>query len=234
MAKQRILIVDDDKQIVRILRGYLDDAGFQILTAYDGGTAIHTLRRAQIDLVLLDIMLPDRDGWEITRIIRSTPSMADIPIIMITARIDETDRVIGLELGADDYIPKPFYPREVVARVRALFRRMQGSAAHLTQTLTIGDLRLDINRRELHVHGNPVDLTPAEFNLLCTFMESPNHTITREALLEKALGYAYEGMGRTLDTHIRNLRHKIERDPKKPDYIQTVYRVGYRFVSARR
>lgn len=233
MHKQKILIVDDDKQIVRILRGYLEDAGFAVMTAYNGADALHTLRREQPTVLLLDIMLPDQDGWEITRFVRGTPTMAALPIIMITARVDETDRIVGLELGADDYIVKPFYPREVVARVRALLRRLQGNAMPTIQLLTIGEVQLDINRRELTVHGELVDLTPTEFSLLHTLMESPNHTITREALLEKALGYAYEGMGRTLDTHIRNLRHKIEQDPKQPAYIQTVYRVGYRFVGER-
>lgn len=233
MAKARVLIVDDDKAIVRILRGYLEDAGYDVLLAYDGDTAMHLLRRDPPDLLLLDILLPDHDGWTLTRWIRSTPTLSSIPIIMITARVDETDRIVGLELGADDYIPKPFYPREVVARVRALLRRLQNGHASVAPVLTVGDLRLDLGRRELSVGGQPVDLTPAEFSLLSTLMESPNHTITREALLEKALGYAYEGMGRTLDTHVRNLRQKIERDPKRPDYIQTVYRVGYRLVGAK-
>ena len=230
--KNTVLVVDDDKDIVRILRGYLEDANYKIFTAYDGDSAIHFLRSEKPDLLLLDIMLPDRDGWEITRFVRNDPSLANLPIIMITARVDETDRIIGLELGADDYIPKPFYPREVVARVRALFRRLQGEVAQTSAILSEGNLQLDIARRELHVNGKPVELTPTEFNLLSVFMESTNHTITREALLERALGYAFEGMGRTLDTHIRNLRHKIESDPKNPKYIQTVYRVGYRFVAA--
>ena len=233
MKKQQILVVDDDRSIVRILRGYLEDAGFEVVVAYDGESALHALRYNQPDILLLDIMLPDRDGWEITRFVRSQPSLAATPIIMITARVDETDRVVGLELGADDYITKPFYPREVVARVRAVLRRLHYGNTPVAQRLVIGDVAIDMTSREVTVCRQPVELTPTEFNLLSVLMESPNHTITREALLEKALGYAYEGMGRTLDTHIRNLRHKIEPDPKSPTYIQTVYRIGYRLVEGK-
>lgn len=232
MSQAQILVVDDDKNIVRILRGYLEEAGFAVAVAYDGATAIHTLRREPPDLLLLDIMLPGQDGWAITRFVRATPAIAHLPIMLVTARVDETDRVVGLELGADDYIVKPFYPREVVARVRALLRRLQGGVA-IPPLLKVGALTLDLHRREFCIGENRVELTPAEFNLLHALMESPNHTLTREALLEKALGYGYEGLGRTLDTHIRNLRHKVEADPKNPTYIQTVYRVGYRLVGER-
>jgi len=232
MSQAQILVVDDDKNIVRILRGYLEDAGFTVAVTYDGATAIHALRREPPDLLLLDIMLPGQDGWAITRFVRATPAIATLPIMLVTARVDETDRVVGLELGADDYIVKPFYPREVVARVRALLRRLQGGVA-IPLLLKVGALMLDVYRRECSVGANRIELTPAEFNLLQALMESPNHTLTREALLEKALGYGYEGLGRTLDTHIRNLRHKVEPDPKNPTYIQTVYRVGYRLVGGR-
>jgi two-component system alkaline phosphatase synthesis response regulator PhoP len=231
MLTKRILIVDDDKSIVKIVRGYLEQAGFEVLAAYDGETAMHALRREKPDLLILDLMLPDRDGWEITRLIRADATLATMPIIMLTARIEDTDKIIGLELGADDYITKPFNAREVVARVRALLRRSQFGNHHATaNVLQIDHIKLDVGLRELRVKDKLVELTPTEFNLLHVLMQNPGHTLMREELLEKALGYAYEGMGRTLDTHIRNLRQKIEPDPKKPTYIQTIYSVGYRFA----
>jgi DNA-binding response OmpR family regulator len=209
---QRILVVDDDKQIVRLVRAYLEQAGFQVFTAYEGSTALHVIRRERPDLVVLDLMLPDQDGWDLTRIVRSDPTLADMPIIMLTARIEDADKIVGLELGADDYITKPFNPREVVARVRAVLRRAVGGPA---QPRVLAD-------------GQPVDLTPTEFELLRAFMENPGHAFTRSELIEKSLGYTYEGLDRTLDSHIKNLRRKIESDPAQPTYIQTVYGVGYR------
>jgi len=229
MSKQRVLVVDDDKAIVRVMRGYLEQAGFEVLYAYDGETAVYALRHDKPDLLLLDLMLPDKDGWDITRFIRSDRRLADMPIIMITARVEDTDKIIGLELGADDYITKPFNAREVVARVRALLRRTQGFPV-ATPSLQVGALRLDLARHELQVDGQMVELTPTEFKLLHALMAHPGHTLAREELLVKCLGYAYEGMGRTLDTHIRNLRQKVEPDPKRPFYIQTVYSIGYRLV----
>ena len=226
----RILIVDDDHEIVRLVKAYLEDAGYTVLTAYDGETALHTLRRECPDLLVLDLMLPDRDGWDLTRLIRADQSLAETPIIMLTARVEDSDKIVGLEIGADDYITKPFNPREVVARVRALLRRSQGGAIGIPQVLQTGTLIMDIGRRELLVDGKPVELTPSEFGLLQLLMESPGYAFTRAELLEKALGYAYEGMGRTLDSHIKNLRYKIEPNPKKPTYIQTIYGVGYKLT----
>ena len=225
-----ILVVDDDKTIVEVLQGYLIQAGYRVMVAHDGNTAVHMIRNRKPNLLLLDLMLPDKDGWDITRWIRSTPSLATMPIIMLTARIEDTDKIIGLELGADDYITKPFNAREVVARVRALLRRSQLELGSPME-LRIGRLHLNLDSHQLFVDGEPVTLTPTEFKLLQAMMEAPNHTFTREELLEKGMGYAYEGMGRTLDTHIKNLRHKIENDPRNPEYIQTVYSVGYRLVS---
>ena len=227
----RILVVDDDREIVRLVKSYLERAGYNVLSAYNGEGALHILRREHPDLLVLDLMLPDRDGWDLTRLIRSDKTLADIPIIMLTARVDDSDKIVGLEIGADDYITKPFNPREVVARVRALLRRSQrGSSLPTQQTLQVGWLLLDLGRRELMVNGEPVELTPSEFELIRVLMENPGYAFTRDELLEKSLGYSYEGLGRTLDSHIKNLRRKIEPDPRSPVYIQTIYGVGYKLV----
>jgi two-component system alkaline phosphatase synthesis response regulator PhoP len=223
---QHVLVVDDDSSIVKILRGYLEQSEYEVQVAYDGETALHCLRRDRPDVLILDLMLPDRDGWDLTRFIRADAVLAAMPIIMLTARVEDTDKIIGLELGSDDYITKPFNPREVVARVRSLLRRSQ--LGPVIQILQVGVLRLDLGKHELSVGGSAVELTPTEFKLMQVFMENPGFTFNREELLEKSVGYAYEGMGRTLDTHIRNLRRKIEADPSNPHYIKTVHSVGYR------
>jgi two-component system alkaline phosphatase synthesis response regulator PhoP len=176
-------------------------------------------------------MLPDRDGWDITRLVRTDASLAETAIIMLTARSDDTDKIIGLELGADDYITKPFNPREVVARVRSVLRRSQGvNVTNQHRVLQLAELLMDLDRREVLIQGQPVELTVTEFNLLRTFMENPGYVFTRSELIERALGYEYEGSERTLDSHMRNLRRKIEPNPKEVSYIQTVYGVGYRLV----
>ena len=233
---QRILVVDDDKSIVKVVRGYLEQAGYQVLTAADGESALHMLRRERPDLVILDLMLPDRDGWDVTRVVRADTALAATPIITLTARVEDTDKIVGLELGADDYVTKPFNARELVARVNALLRRtrLDQLASALPRVLVSGGLRLDLDQHVLTGDGLPVELTRTEFKLLEAFMENPGYTLTRDDLLEKAMGYAYEGMGRALDTHIRNLRRKIEPDPDAPTYIQTVYGVGYRLAGDRR
>jgi two-component system alkaline phosphatase synthesis response regulator PhoP len=228
---QQILVVDDDHDIVRLVRAYLEKAGYRVLAAYDGQSALHILRRDRPMLLVLDLMLPDQDGWDITRIIRSDATLAETPIIMLTARIDDTDKIIGLELGADDYITKPFNPREVVARVRTVLRRVQGSVANKSpRILQQADLMIDLDRREVLVSGQPVVLTSTEFNLLKVLMENPGYAFTRSELIEQALGYEYEGSERTLDSHMRNLRRKIEPNPEEKSYIQTVYGVGYRLA----
>ena len=229
MANERILVVDDDRDIVRLVRGYLEKSGYFIYVAYDGTTAVHTLRREKPDLMILDLMLPDKDGYEITRFVRSDPYLAATPIIMLTARVEDTDKIVGLEIGADDYLTKPFNPRELVARVRAQFRRqLLESQSIATPIYQIGELNMDVGRREVKMGGELVDLTPTEFDLLKVLMENPGYAFTRNELIEKGLGYAYSGMGRTLDSHIKNLRRKIEANPKKPEYILTVYGIGYR------
>ncbi len=231
MQAQTILVVDDDVQITRLMREYLEQANYNVLTAHDGASALRLIHSERPALLILDLGLPDTDGWDVTRRIRSDVRVAKLPIIMLTARIDDADKIIGLELGADDYIPKPFNAREVVARIRALLRRRQWDTSQPESTLlTAGALILDVDRRTCTQNGEAIELTPTEFNLLKTLMQSPGATFHREELLEKALGYGYEGLGRTLDTHIKNLRSKIEPDPSKPSYIVTVYRVGYRFA----
>jgi two-component system alkaline phosphatase synthesis response regulator PhoP len=224
---QRILVVDDDRQIVRLVRAYLEQSGYEVLTAYDGDTALHAIRHDRPDLVVLDLMLPGKDGWEITRILRSDAALAGTPIIMLTARVEDTDKIVGLELGADDYVTKPFNPRELVARVRAVLRRVRDIEPP-PSLLRVGELTLDPDRHEVRLQGQLIELTPAEFDLLRTLMEEPDHTFTRGELIERAFGYTYEGLERTIDSHIKNLRRKLEVDPRNPRYIQTVYGVGYR------
>lgn len=229
MSGETILIIDDDKEIVRLLRSYLEQAGYVVRVAYDGPTGLDLLRSERMALLLLDLMLPGMDGWEITRRIRSDSSLASTQIIMLTARIEDNDKILGLELGADDYVTKPFNPREVLARVRAQFRRQQrgqdGTPAH---TLQVGALRLDPARYEVTLDGAPLDLTRTEYTLLRMLMENPGYVFTRSELIENSLGYSYEGMERTLDSHIKNLRRKIGDNPKEPTYIHTTYGIGYR------
>ena len=223
----KLLIVDDDPTIRQVVRSYLEQSGFHVLIASDGNTAMQMLRRESPDLLVLDLMLPDKDGWEITRIIRNDRHLAAMPIIMLTARVDDSDKVIGLELGADDYITKPFNGREVVARVRALLRRRQLDQPQ-PMIMQIGALKLDTAARTLQNADKAVDITSTEYNILLALMENANYTFTREELLERGMGYGYEGMGRALDTHVKNLRRKLG----NAAYIETVYGVGYRFVDA--
>lgn len=222
---QRILVVDDDRQIVRLVQSYLEQASYTVLSANDGATALRMIRSERPDLVVLDLMLPDMDGWAITRTVRADPQTATLPILMLTARVEDTDRIIGLELGADDYVTKPFNPREVVARVRAILRR--GSASPDHKILAYGTLRLDIDQHVVTLEDKPVDLTPTEFDLLRLFLSQPGHAFSRQELIEQGLGYQYEGLERTVDSHIKNLRKKLEGQPAAPQ-IETVYGVGYR------
>ena len=222
----RVLVVDDEAQIVRVLRGYLEKAGFSVLTASSGPEALRVARQERPDLIILDLMLPGMDGLDVCRALRKE---SDVPIIMLTARVEETDRLIGLELGADDYVSKPFSPREVVARVRAVLRRTQAALkAPEEGTLVVGDLRLDVPKRLLFVGERQVELTPSEFEILRLMMRSPGRVFSREQLLEATQGVAYEGYERTIDTHIKTLRRKIEKTPGQPEYILTVHGVGYK------
>ncbi len=232
MPAQTVLLVDDNRETVRTLRAYLEQSGFQVLTAYDGGSALQLLRGERPDLLLLDLMLPDKDGLDITRYVRADDRLKTIPIIMLTARIDDADKIVGLEIGADDYITKPYNPREVVARVRSVLRRSLGDLdTEPERVLRVGNLRLDLAKRQLIAGQQEVELTRIEFEILQVLMRSPGHVFTRTELIETALHFEYEGLERSLDTHIKNLRKKIEDDPRNPDYIQTVYGVGYRLGS---
>jgi DNA-binding response OmpR family regulator len=224
---KKILVVDDEPQIMRVLKGYLEAAGFQVISAYDGAEALAAFRHTAPDLIVLDLMLPQVDGLDVARAIRRE---SDVPIIMLTARVDEADRLIGLELGADDYVAKPFSPREVVARVRAVLRRAGGGPEPAGRVLSAGDIALDVDKRQASVAGRAVELTPTEFDLLAALMESPGRVFSRMQLLDKLQGYAYEGYERTIDVHVKNLRQKIEADPKRPVYILTVYGLGYKFA----
>jgi DNA-binding response OmpR family regulator len=220
-----ILIIEDETELVKILKAYLEESGFKVLTAYRGDTGFRSWEQNQPDLVLLDLNLPVMDGIDIAREIHRK---SDTPIIMLTARVGEADRLIGLELGADDYILKPFSPREVVARVRAVLRR-SGQTATSNAVLHTADLEIDKDAHLVTRKGQVIDLTPMEFNLLVELASQPGRTFTRLQLLEATQGNTFEGYQRTIDAHIKNLRAKIELDPRKPRYIETVFGVGYRF-----
>ncbi len=223
-----ILVVDDEKETVRLLRAYLEGAGYRVFYAYEGEQALHILRTERPGLVLLDLMLPDRDGWSITKIIRADSALRATPIIMLTARVEDTDKILGLELGADDYVTKPFNPREVLARVRAVLRRNSEDTEPTERVVHYRDLRLDPHLREVSIRGDVVDLTPIEYQLLRTLMTSVGHVFTRTELIERALDDDYASLERSLDTHVKNLRKKLEEDTRNPEYILTVYGVGYR------
>lgn len=228
---QRILIVDDDPNIARLVGAYLKQSGFFVSTALDVRTAWTLLHQERPHLLILDVMLPDGDGFELTRRIRAEPSLARLPIIMLTARVEDTDVIVGLELGADDYMTKPFNPREVVTRVRTVLRRVFApSHPETASLLRCGALSLDVIRREVRLNEALIDLTPSEFGLLQAMIESPGVVFTRAQLIERALGFDYESLERSLDTHIKNLRRKLGDDPRQPQYIQTVYGVGYKLT----
>ena len=221
---QTILIIEDEQELVRILRSYLEQAGYKVVSAERGDQGLQSWENSHPDLVILDLNLPGMDGLDVAREIRRK---ADTPIIMLTARVEETDRLIGLELGADDYISKPFSPREVVARVRAVLRRA-GKTVQPTHLVRAFDLEIDLDEHTVKKEGEIVDLTPAEFNILLVLSEQPGRVFNRLQLLDTYQGNAYEGYERTIDAHIKNLRAKLETDPKNPRYIETVFGVGYR------
>lgn len=221
-----ILVIEDEPELVKVLRSYLERANFTVLTAYRGDSGLSTWEHRRPDLVILDLNLPGIDGLDVAREIRRK---TDTPIIMLTARVEEYDRLVGLELGADDYIAKPFSPREVVARVRAVLRRSGGTSAPAA-LLRAGDVEIDREAYTVSRAGEPIELTPTEFSLLATLASQPGRAFSRLQLLEASQGNAYEGYERSIDAHIKNLRAKLERDPKNPKYIETVFGIGYRFA----
>lgn len=221
-----VLIIEDEPELVKVLRSYLEQANYHVLTAFRGDTGLSTWQHKRPDLVILDLNLPGMDGLDVAREIRRR---ADTPLIMLTARVDEMDELIGLELGADDYITKPFSPRVVLARVRALLRRT-GSGPAENEMLRVADLEIDRQAHTVTRLVQQIDLTPTEFNLLVAMAEQPGRAFTRLQLLEAAQGAAYEGYERTIDAHVKNLRAKLEMDPKNPQYIETVFGIGYKFA----
>jgi DNA-binding response OmpR family regulator len=221
---QTILVVDDEPKIVQLARDYLEHAGFAVLTAGDGTAAVQSVRTRLPDLVVLDLGLPGIDGLEVMRQVRAAGST---PIVVLTARDTELDKLLGLELGADDYVTKPFSPRELVARVRAVLRRVD-RAAEPADRLRIGDLELDVPRLRTTVAGRPIDLTATEFSILATMAREPGRVFTRSQLLDAVHGVAFEAYERAIDAHVKNIRRKLEPEPARPRYLETVYGVGYR------
>jgi two-component system alkaline phosphatase synthesis response regulator PhoP len=227
MAGKKILVVDDDVKTVELVRLYLNRDGYRVLTAYDGVEALRIARESHPDLIVLDLMLPGIDGLEICRTLRTE---SDVPIIMLTAMTTDQDRLTGLDLGADDYVTKPFSPRELAARVRAVLRRLPGERG--PEKIEHGELTMDFLKYEAFIAGQPLNLTPVEFKLLGVLAKEPGRVFSRAQIIEKAFGYDFDSFDRTIDVHILNLRRKIEPDPRHPRYIKTVYGAGYKLLEA--
>lgn len=221
-----ILVVDDESKILQLARDYLQYAGFTVLTADTGKTALAVVRTEKPNLIVLDLGLPDMDGLDVTRALRKE---SNVPIIMLTARGEETDKLIGLELGADDYLTKPFSPKELVARVRAVLRRVETTPA-AEELIRLGDVTLDVPRMRVTLGEQPIELTPTEFELLAALARQPGRIFTRAQLLDAVHGVAFESYERAIDAHIKNIRRKLEPDPREPRYVLTVYGVGYKFA----
>ena len=226
MTKRKILVVDDDRKIVDLVRLYLERDGYRVFVAYDGLAALKLARQRRPDLIVLDLLLPQVDGFDVCRILQTE---SKVPIIMLTAKTTEQDKLIGLELGADDYVTKPFSPRELVALVRAVLRRVGKETPEGPTEMRFADLVIDRRRHEVRLRGEVANLTPTEFRLLEVLAAEPGRAFTRLELLDRVFGYDFEGFERTVDVHVKNLRKKIEPDPKQPTYVKTVYGVGYRF-----
>lgn len=226
---KRILIVDDEERILDVVKAYLEKDGFQVITALDGESALSIFKNEIIHLIILDLMLPKISGEEVCSKIRAT---SDVPIIMLTAKVDEDDRIDGITIGADDYLTKPFSTRELIVRVRALIRRTYRNTSTLADYLTFNnnDLEVDIKKIIVKKHGHTINLTSNEFKVLIALLTSPGQVFSREQLVEKAFGINYDGFDRTVDSYIKNIRQKIEDIPKEPKYIITVYGLGYKFV----
>ena len=222
-----ILVVDDNERLRTLVKAYLTQEGYRVVTASDGREALFVAREENPDLIVLDIMMPEMDGYEFMRTHRKE---RETPIIILTAKIEETDALLGLELGADDYISKPFSMRILAARIRAVLRRV-GKDTPEVDVLRVADIVLDRNGRSVKVADNAIDLTPSEFDILATLMASPGRAYSRLDLLDRVQGTAFEGYERTIDVHVRNLRTKIEPDPRNPRYVETIYGIGYRFAT---
>jgi DNA-binding response OmpR family regulator len=225
MAGKRVLVVDDDAKTVELVKLYLNRDGYRVLTAYDGVEALRLAREGHPDLIVLDLMLPGINGLEVCRTLRGE---SDVPVIMLTARTTDEDKLTGLGLGADDYVTKPFSPRELAARVRAVLRRLPGERG--PDEIKYGQLTVNFIRHEASLAGRPLNLTTVEFKLLGVLIKEPGRVFSRAQLIEKALGYDFEGFDRTIDVHILNLRRKLEPDPSDPRYIKTVYGAGYKLL----
>src|ERR671935_126816 len=222
-----ILVVEDEMKIARLVRDYLVDAGFEVRVAADGEAALASARGSRPDLVVLDLGLPGQDGLDVTRELRRSSAL---PIVILTARGDEADRIVGLELGADDYVVKPFSPKELVARVRAVLRRTEAARGGGPEVLRVADVEVDVPRMRVTVGGRPVELTPTEFQLLAVLAREPGRVFTRSQLLDAVHGVAFESYERAIDAHVKNIRRKLEPDPHSPRYVLTVHGVGYRFA----
>lgn len=228
MTAKKVLVVDDEPKIVQVVSAYLEKEGYQVFTASSGKEALELNERRAPDLIVLDLRLPDLPGEEVCRRIRQR---RDTPILMLTAKAEEEDKVEGLAIGADDYLTKPFSPRELVARVRAVLRRVKAEREPQRDIISFdkGKLRLDVAKQEVFLNGEVLSLTPNEFRLLLALARYPGRVYTRSELINKVQGYEYEGYDRTIDAHVKNLRQKIEKDPKNPEYILTVFGMGYKF-----
>ena len=225
MAHKKILVADDEKKIVDIVKAYLERDSYRVIVAYDGRLALQMARSESPDLIVLDLMLPEVSGWDVCRTLRTE---SNVPIIMLTALDDDSDKIVGLELGADDYVVKPFNPKELVSRVRAVLRRTEGAAVKMKK-IEFADLSIDLDRHEVTRGEKKLELTLTEFELLKVLAEAPGRVYSRMQLLDKVQGSAYEGYERTIDSHIKNLRKKVEMDPERPKYVITVRGVGYKF-----
>ena len=224
-----ILVVEDEMKIARLVRDYLQHAGFEVIVASNGESALASARGAKPDLVVLDLRLPGRDGLDVTRELRRT---SNVPIVMLTAKGEESDRIVGLEIGADDYMVKPFSPKELVARVWAVLRRTEAARAIGPEVLRVRDVEVDMPKMRVHAAGRPVDLTPTEFQLLVALAREPGRVFTRAQLLDAVHGVAFESYERAIDAHVKNIRRKLEPVPARPRYLLTVHGVGYRFTDA--
>ena len=221
---RKILVVDDEPQIIKVLKAYLEKAGYQVLTASDGNAALTVFDKEKPDFLILDLNLPGMDGLDVCREIRRD---SNIPILMLTARVEEADKLMGLELGADDYVVKPFSPREIVARVKTIFRRSIDKSEKI-ETIQVGDLVIDLLKHTVKIATKPIELTPTEFEILVVLAKQPNRVFSRLQIMEQAQGNAFEGYERTIDAHIKNIRIKMEPNPREPVYIQTVFGLGYK------